>query len=718
MNISFWALSGLVNGITSTILGIIVYSKHRRSLPHIMYGLFCLSVAIWSYSYFFWQISSSRASALFWSRALMGGAIFIPIFYIHHIFALVGLQQAKKKILILGYIFAGIFFILDFTPFFVKDVNSKLWFSYWPEPGVVFPLFLSVWFWFIVYGLYIIISFLRKATGEEKNQLRYILAASIIGWVGGSTNFPLWFGLPFPPLGNILVSVYVALVAYAIVKYRLMDIKIAITRASIFVIVYAFVLGTLFIVLYYAQTGLISMYFAVYFALIIATAGPIAYRFLQKKADSIIMAQQRRYQQILLQAATGMVTEHNLDKLCRLIVYILKKAVKLSFAAVFIEDKKNNIYTLAAIRGEKDIKPHSVALAEDHPFIYYLKKNKNPFFFEEMPVYIKELLILPFGVKLIIPSFAENSLLAFVFLGEKTNAEPYVDEDMNVFKILSRQAALAIENCIFLEESRQTQERIFSAEKLASIGGMADGVAHQIKNRLNQFSVVSGELKYEVKDFISRHKELIEKDPGLQQTCEYLSKIADSLIDNVKKTDGIIKGILDFARVEEKETFFSDFSFKEIVDLSKELLMIKHETSHIPLKTDFKPEDTLFGIKSQLTEVIYNMLDNSFEAVQQKKVYLRQQGNTGFEPLIELRFKKTPSRYIIEISDNGLGIKEEDKHKIFAPFFTTKSSYKSGTGIGVYVVKRIIEENHHGRIWFTSSYLRGTEFFIELPKKN
>ena len=61
-------------------------------------------------------------------------------------------------------------------------------------------------------------------------------------------------------------------------------------------------------------------------------------------------------------------------------------------------------------------------------------------------------------------------------------------------------------------------------------------------------------------------------------------------------------------------------------------------------------------------------------------------------------------------------IKDEDKHKIFAPFFTTKTSYKSGSGIGVYVVKRIVEENHKGKIKFTSTYMKGTEFIIQLPK--
>jgi signal transduction histidine kinase len=85
--------------------------------------------------------------------------------------------------------------------------------------------------------------------------------------------------------------------------------------------------------------------------------------------------------------------------------------------------------------------------------------------------------------------------------------------------------------------------------------------------------------------------------------------------------------------------------------------------------------------------------------------------------LIKLKVSENERNWRLEISDNGIGVKEQDAKKIFAPFITTKSSYKSGTGIGMYVVKTIVEENHHGKIWFESTYMQGTKFVIELPKK-
>ncbi len=644
---------------------------------------------------------------------LMAGVIFLPVFYLHHLLSLLNLQSKKRPILVFGYIFSGIFSVLNFSPLFIKGVAPKLCFPYWPVAGVAFIPFFLVWSWYVLYAVVIIIRQLGNAQGETKNQLRYILVATILGYGGGATNYFLWFDIPILPVGNILVSFYVAIVAYAIVKYRLMDIKVVFTRAGIFLIIYSLVLGIPFLIL--AKEG--SGWIATTTAVILASGGPVIYRFLQRRAEALLLTQQRRYQRILLQAASGMVTQRDLYKLAKLIVYILKRTIWIEFAAIFVQDKKNKTYRLQAIRNVGHERLHSAQMGEDDAFVQYIKQHREPFYFEEMPAYIRESFLLPLPVKVVISSFAGDELLAFVFLGEKVNQQAYTEDDMNVFGILTKQAALAIENCMFFEESRLAQERVFSAEKLASIGGMADGVAHQIKNRLNQFSLASGELKFEIEEFIKKHGALLSSDQDLKQTFEYIAKIADSQLENVKKTDGIIKGILDFARVEEKETFFSHFHVQEIIDLAGNLMQVKHEVAHIPLTTSIEGDGMVYGIKAQITEVIYNLLDNAYEAVKEKQALLNEEEARHFTAQLRFLMRHVPGKTVITISDNGIGVKEEDKRKIFAPFFTTKSSYKSGSGIGVYVVKRIIEENHHGRIWFTSEYLTGTAFSMELPEK-
>jgi len=116
-------------------------------------------------------------------------------------------------------------------------------------------------------------------------------------------------------------------------------------------------------------------------------------------------------------------------------------------------------------------------------------------------------------------------------------------------------------------------------------------------------------------------------------------------------------------------------------------------------------------------ESVYNIVDNAFEAITEKRKYrLSDDERDDFSGLITLKLTQQEKQVLIEISDNGVGVKPEDQPKIFAPFFTTKSSQISGTGIGMYVVKRIVEENHNGKIWFESQYMQGTTFYMVLPK--
>ena len=91
--------------------------------------------------------------ALFWSRSLMASAIFIPVCYLHHIYILLGIYEKRKREIILSYIFTFIALSISFSPLFVRSVEPKLWFMFWPNPGGIFPYFLLVWFSFVAIGV-------------------------------------------------------------------------------------------------------------------------------------------------------------------------------------------------------------------------------------------------------------------------------------------------------------------------------------------------------------------------------------------------------------------------------------------------------------------------------------------------------------------------------------------------------------------------------------
>ncbi len=206
---SFFAISGLLNGIAAIGLALLVYYRAPQNPSHWTYGLFGLTTAIWSFGYFFWQIAETKELALLWTRLLMAGAIFIPVTYLHHIFALRNDHFEKWNILKVNYILGGVFLFSNLTPSFIADVAPNRFFLFWPVPGMLFHVFLVWWVGIVIYGHYFLWDAYSKGIGVRRQQYLYLIVATLVGSIGGATNFPLWYGYEVLPYGNILFTFYI-----------------------------------------------------------------------------------------------------------------------------------------------------------------------------------------------------------------------------------------------------------------------------------------------------------------------------------------------------------------------------------------------------------------------------------------------------------------------------------------------------------------------------
>jgi len=244
---------------------------------------------------------------------------------------------------------------------------------------------------------------------------------------------------------------------------------------------------------------------------------------------------------------------------------------------------------------------------------------------------------------------------------------------------------------------------------------MADGIAHQIKNRLNHFAVASTEMKSVIENFIKKQAVIVREQPELRKSFDYLIKVCNSVSANVTKTDNVVKGILQYTKSEEKESYFEQFSLGKAIDLAVDLLRDKHQIEEVPVRRELD-FDLLWGIKPQVMEALYNLIDNAYEAIQERIAVSDREGDRDeYAPFIVVRSSLENKMVSIVVSDNGIGMHDEQSAKVFAPFFTTKPSAQSGSGIGMYVVKRIVEENHGGRILFQTNFMLGTNVTIQLP---
>ncbi|MBF0594404.1 MAG: GAF domain-containing protein [Candidatus Omnitrophica bacterium] len=712
--ISFWAFGAGINFIASVALGLLVYFRDRRNEKHISFGLFTLSVGAWSLCYFLWQISHARAEALFWCRALMAGAVFIPICYLHHILSFLNRAKKFRWLIVASYVLAGILSYFCFTKLAVLNVRPRMLFRYWPTAGEIFLPILLIWLFYAGWSVVELLrAMLDPADQNRRRQAGYLLLATVIGWGGAATNYPLWFNIQVLPVGNIFISLYIVIVAYAIIRYRMLDLRIAFTRAGIFVVVYALVLGLPYLLIYkYPKEHLWALTAMAF----LATVGPFIYFYLNRKAEEKLLKEQRRYQATLIQASAGMGRIKDLRKLLKLIVRILTRAVRVEHSAVYVFDKARQTYLLGAVLSSRDPAavpetfPVNLALAEA------LIKTRKPVVADEErkkwedlgkkdeSLICRELSAL--RGELVVPSMIENRLVGFVVLGQKRSGKVFSTDELSVFTILANQAALAIENALFYDDVKRTQEQLFKAEKMATIGTMADGLSHQINNRLHAMGFIAGDMQ----DTLAIKRQLFDT-PALKEIEQELTYALTRLQDNVARGGEVVQGLMKYTRKGGEGQAPCDID--KVFNAAYEMVQFKIKVGQMKILKayDIPSIPMVHGNFTQLQEVFFNLIDNAYDAMMQRKT---EGKDPDYKAVLSVNILPVGEQVRIIFADNGIGVKDQDRHKLFTPFFTTKASAKKGTGLGLYVIRKIIEELHGGRVEVESTYLSGTTMTLTL----
>jgi len=264
-----------------------------------------------------------------------------------------------------------------------------------------------------------------------------------------------------------------------------------------------------------------------------------------------------------------------------------------------------------------------------------------------------------------------------------------------------------------LEDLKSTQDQLVHAEKMAALGELTAGIAHEIQNPLNfvnNFSEVSGELLLEVEE---------ELDDG---NMEDVREIVGDLKQNLekinhhgKRASGIVKGMLDHSRTGSSEKTPTDINqlCDEFLRLSYHGLRAKDNSFNATFDTKFDADIGLVNVVSQdFGRVILNLINNALYAVDKKK---KAQLNGKYDPTVNISTEKVDNNIIIKVSDNGSGIPDKNIGKIFQPFFTTKPTGE-GTGLGLSLSYDIITKGHNGNLSVESSEGEGTTFTIKIPK--
>ena len=329
-----------------------------------------------------------------------------------------------------------------------------------------------------------------------------------------------------------------------------------------------------------------------------------------------------------------------------------------------------------------------------------------------------------------VPMLREGVPIGALTLTRK-DVRPFTDKQIELVTTFADQAAIAIANvrlfdevqgrtrelAASLEELRSTQDRLVQTQKLASLGQLTAGIAHEIKNPLNfvnNFSAVSGELIDDLQDALKG----ISLDNKMRAEIDDLTKTLrgnlEKVVQHGKRADGIVKNMLLHSRQGSGEHRVVDINslVEESLNLAYHGARAEKQGFNITLERSFDAgagEVDLFP--QEITRVLLNLIGNGFYAAAKRKA----ETGDGYEPMLTAATRSLGDSVEICIRDNGTGIPPDVKEKIFNPFFTTKPAGE-GTGLGLSLSHDIVVKQHGGSIEVDTRPGEFTEFRVILPR--
>jgi signal transduction histidine kinase len=336
-----------------------------------------------------------------------------------------------------------------------------------------------------------------------------------------------------------------------------------------------------------------------------------------------------------------------------------------------------------------------------------------------------------FRTILAVPMLRESTPIGVLAL-MRSDVRPFTDKQIELVTTFADQAAIAIENvrlfesveartrelAASLEDLRTTQDRLVQTQKLASLGQLTAGIAHEIKNPLNfvnNFSGVSAELVDELREAL-KDVSLNEKRRGeISELMDTLRGNLERVVQHGKRADTIVKNMLLHSREGSGEHRSVDINalVEEGLNLAYHGARAEKQSFNIKLEKSFDPNAGEVDVFPQdITRVLLNLISNGFYAATKRGA---ETNGGDYEPTLAAVTKNRGDCVEITIRDNGMGIPADVKEKMFNPFFTTKPAGE-GTGLGLSISHDIIVKQHGGSIEVETQPGEFTEIKIVLPR--
>lgn len=694
---NLYAFPPLLSSLLFAALGAFVILNNNSRINRSFF-LSCVATFVWQFTWFIQFSLNSIQLAPLLVKVGYSGIIFIPITLYDFYISLLDYKKDNWKVLF-AYALGGVFLIFNWSSdLFISGFLHFRW-GFYPKAGILHPAYLAM---LVILDLRVLYLLVKALVNEQnyikKMQFIYILAG-LLCYSFASVDFIVNYGINLYPFGFIFILATLSLTAYAITRYRLMDIQVIIRKGAYYSAL-SIIMSVLYIIIinfsevvFHSATGLNSLWFVIPAIFFLALIFQPLSDHLKEMIDKRFFRAKYESERIAKKFSAGINKLMSARDFAKYITRVTHNTFKLKGTACFVIDDDGISYRCLHAEGtfrtlqdtvigkasvlveEMKAKSNAVILSE---LLYSAAQSTDP---QKQSALIDGMKARRFA--LLVPSISAKrdvKLLGFLATDEKANSDVFSSDEITLLETLSNQTVAGIENSLFYKDQIKRTEIALALEKQASLGQATAGVAHETKNALG---------------YIIGFSQLL---PSCVDKKEFMDTAVRAFPTEVERMKVILSGIIDYSKdeVQNKERV----QVKKLVDDTIVLVRDRAKGANVMIETNVDPSHHIFADPNRLRQVLLNLFMNSLDAM------------PGGGGILKAFSDSHKGNVYIKVSDTGSGMPPEVVKKIFEPFFTTK---EQGTGLGLAIVKKIIEENR-GNLYVETKEGEGTTFVIEMPE--
>lgn len=723
--LDFKTVSLIVVAILNVFLAAVIYFRNKRSEINLSFSAFAFSVGLWSFVIASYRISQNLGTAMFLMRSsyIVALAIGASFFYFSLVFPIKNRSYNFVKV-ILSFFFFG-FIVVAFIPnLLTKYIIVHLWGKEvvlgW-SGYLLFTLFFVSTF---VVGLIILWKKFFTNSGIVKKQLLFIaLSVSIAGLFG--ILFNLFFASPFLQnfkyiwAGPLFTTVIVGAITYAIIRHRLLDIRLFVIRSILYTLTVIMVGGLFTLIVFSLGENILgSTFWGVIIGSVIISLGlePLLH-FLRRVTDQYFFQEKYNYQKTLKELVESMTKIIDLQNLLDTTTATIKGALRIERIAIVLWDEDNSLPLEVKQVGFSV--PLDTHFSKKKPLVQHLASTKDELVAGELEIEMERgRLNMPMAraqsivremrnldIAVCFPIISNDNLIGILALGNKQSGDVFSDDDIKLLNTFSYQAGIAIVNARLYQEVKD-----FNAKLQEKIDRATEHLRKK-NEELHKANIKLKELDQAKSDFLSLASHQLRAP--LSITKGYVSMILEGtygacpqeMIDPLEMVyngnERLVKFVNNLLDVSRMESGRLEYIFKE-VDLaemaSSVVKELKLAADKKDLYLDLKIDNSVPKIQAddeKLRQVVMNLVDNAIKYTAKGGVSVNLKHGKN---------KEGKNGLIFSVTDTGRGMEENDKASLFQKFSRGKGIsriHTEGTGLGLYVAAKIVEA-HHGIIWADS----------------